>query len=273
MGRNYKVMNRNHLSLSEGRLAFDIQGTGPLVVCVPGMGELRQSFRYLVPLLVVAGLRVATLDLRGHGDSDATFSAYDDVALASDILALVDHFGEPAVVVGNSMGAGAAAIAAAEAPEKIRALALLGPFVRDGKMSVCSRLLLRVALTGPWAGAAFMLQYPKWFPGERPDDYEDHRLQIVASLARPAHRRAFTRTTRTSHAPAEQALPAVVCPSAIIMGRADIDWPDPAREAHWIAEQLGSSVTLLDGVGHYPQAQAPAETADAILDLVEQLND
>ncbi len=61
---------------------------------------------------------MVTLDIRGHGDSDATFSTYDDVALAGDMLALVEELGEPAYLVGNSMAAGAAVIAAAEAPAR-----------------------------------------------------------------------------------------------------------------------------------------------------------
>src|SRR5690348_8407919 len=98
-----------------GRIAYDVAGSGPLVVCVPGMGELRSAYRFTVPALTSAGLRVATLDLRGHGDSDATFTDYDDVAAASDVIALIESLtespGGPAVVIGNSMGAGAAAYA------------------------------------------------------------------------------------------------------------------------------------------------------------------
>ena len=80
----------HHLQRPEGRIAYEIAGEGPLVICLPAMGELRSSYRHLVPLLVAAGFRVANLDLRGHGDSDSTFGAYDDEALASDALALVD---------------------------------------------------------------------------------------------------------------------------------------------------------------------------------------
>ncbi len=76
-----------------GRIAYDVVGDGALVVCVPGMGELRSSYRYTVPALISAGLQVATMDLRGHGDSDATFDRYDDVALADDILALIAALG------------------------------------------------------------------------------------------------------------------------------------------------------------------------------------
>jgi pimeloyl-ACP methyl ester carboxylesterase len=74
------------LNRAEGRIAYDLVGEGPLVICAPGMGDIRQTFRYLVPALVAAGYRVATFDLRGHGDSDTTFTSYDDEAEASDIL-------------------------------------------------------------------------------------------------------------------------------------------------------------------------------------------
>ena len=68
----------HYLDRGEGRIAYDMTGTGPLVVAVPGMGDLRSTYRHLAPALVEAGFRVATMDLRGHGDSDATFSRYDD---------------------------------------------------------------------------------------------------------------------------------------------------------------------------------------------------
>src|SRR6476620_8436673 len=115
----------------EGRIAYDMVGTGPLVVCVPGMGELRTVYRRTAPALAAAGYRVVTMDLRGHGDSDATFTAYDDVAAGGDLLALLEQLGGPAVVIGNSMGAGAAAWAAAERPELVTGLVLVGAFVRN----------------------------------------------------------------------------------------------------------------------------------------------
>ena len=53
------------LDMPGGRLAYDLTGQGPLVVCVPGMGDIRATFRHLVPRLAQAGYRVATMDLRG----------------------------------------------------------------------------------------------------------------------------------------------------------------------------------------------------------------
>ena len=202
-------MNTSHSSLNrpEGRLAYDVTGSGPLVVCAPGMGELRSSYRHLVPLLVDRGFRVAVLDLRGHGDSDATFTAYDDVALASDLLALVDELGGPALLVGNSMGAGAAVIAAADRPDLVSGLALVGPFVRNPPGGALATLLFRLALTKPWGPSAFLSYYPRWTPGVRPAGYDEHAAAVRENLRRPGHWKAFVATTRTTHAPAEARLP------------------------------------------------------------------
>lgn len=256
------------LTRPEGRLAYDVVGSGPLVVCSPGMGELRSSYRHLVPLLVDRGFRVATLDLRGHGDSDATFSSYDDEALATDLVALVEELGGSAVLVGNSMGAGASVIAAAEHPELVRGLALVGPFVRNpgaGRLSgALTTALFRVAMTKPWGPAAFMAYYPKWTPGARPDDHDEHTAAVRENLRRPGHWKAFVRTTRTTHAPAEARLDQVRAPAVVVMGTDDVDWPDPAAEARWIGDRLGAEVVMAPGVGHYPQVQAPGLVADAV---------
>ena len=37
------------LDVPGGRLAYDVTGHGPLVVCVPGMGGMRATFRHLAP--------------------------------------------------------------------------------------------------------------------------------------------------------------------------------------------------------------------------------
>ena len=262
----------NQLQRPEGRLAYEVAGsTGPLTICVPAMGELRQSYRHLVPLLVELGFRVVTLDLRGHGDSDATFSAYDDVALASDLVALLDELGEPAFLVGNSMGAGAAVIAAADAPDQVLGLALLGPFVRNPPVGALGRLLFRALMTKPWGPSAFLAYYPQWLPGHKPADYAEHFARVRENLRRPGHWRAFAGTTRTTHAPAERRLPEVRAAAVVVMGAADVDWKDPAAEAAWVGEQLAAEVVLVPDVGHYPQAQVPAVVAGAIARLVDKV--
>ena len=67
-----------YLRRPEGRIGYDVAGAGSLVVLVPGMGDLRAGYRFLAPALRAAGYRVACTDLRGHGDSDTTFTSYGD---------------------------------------------------------------------------------------------------------------------------------------------------------------------------------------------------
>jgi pimeloyl-ACP methyl ester carboxylesterase len=252
-----------------GRVAYDVQGEGPLVVCLPGMGELRSAYRFTAPVLVDAGYRVATLDLRGHGDSDATFDSYDDVAAGTDALALVDELGgDCAVLVGNSMSAGAAVWAAAERPEAVSGLVLIGPFVRNVPMNPLLAAVFRVATSGPWARRVWTSYLSNLSPGRRPADFEEHRAAIAASLTVPGHARAFTATTRTSHAPAEARLDDVRTRTLVVMGELDPDFPDPNAEAQHVADRLGATVLMVPEAGHYPQAERPDVVGPALVDFL-----
>lgn len=249
-----------------GRIAYDVAGDGPLVVCIHGMGDLRSSYRFLAPALVEAGYRVVTMDLRGHGDSDATFAEYDDVAAGTDAVALVAEVGGgPAILVGNSMGAGAAAWAAAEAPDLVSALVLIGPFVRNPPSGRVAALLFRLALRRPWGATAWNAWYARLFPGRAPVDLAAHRERIRESLRRPGRWRAFVATTHTSHAPVEARLGEVRARTLVVMGDRDTDFGDPGAEAAFIAGRLHGAVVMVPGSGHYPHAEFPETVSPAIV--------
>jgi alpha-beta hydrolase superfamily lysophospholipase len=57
------------LGIEGGRIAYEVTGTGPLIVLSHGIGDHREAFRFLAPELVTAGFRVASADMRGHGES------------------------------------------------------------------------------------------------------------------------------------------------------------------------------------------------------------
>ena len=262
---NTPIKNTSYLTRPEGRIGYDVDGTGPLVVLVPGMGDLRGAYRFLAPALREAGYRVASTDLRGHGDSDNTFTTYGDVETAGDILALIEELGGQAVVVGNSMGAGAAALAAALAPERITGLVLVGPFVRNGEISAVQRLLLRLSMARPWAASAWKAYMPKLYAGRRPDDFAQYRDEVAASLRRPGYAKAFSLTTRTDHTPAQSRLGDVSAPTLVVMGELDPDFPSPRAEADWIAQTLHGEVVMVPEAGHYPQSQRPDVTTEAVV--------
>jgi pimeloyl-ACP methyl ester carboxylesterase len=255
----------SYLARPDGRVAYDVGGDGPLVVLVPGMGDLRATYRFVAPALREAGYRVAATDLRGQGDSDTTFPTYGDAETAADIVALVEELGGPAAIVGNSMGAAAAVIMAAERPELVNGLVLVGPFVRNARTNTMQRLLLRVAMAPLWAATAWKSYMPRLYAGRRPDDFEAYRDRVVASLRRPGYAKAFSRTTHTSHDPAEARLSDVSAPTLVLMGDWDPDFPDPKAEAAWIAEALQGKAVIVSEAGHYPQSQQPDVTATAVL--------
>jgi pimeloyl-ACP methyl ester carboxylesterase len=261
-----------YLDRPEGRTGYDVAGEGPLVVLVPGMGDLRAAYRFLAPALRDAGYRVASVDLRGHGDSDTTFTSYGDPETAGDIVALIEELGGPAVVIGNSMAAGAAALAAAERPELVQGLVLVGPFVRNAKISAIQRLMLRGAMARPWAAASWKMYLPKLYAGQTPADFDEYRDAVVASLRRPGYAKAFSLTTRTSHDPAEARLADVTAPTLVVMGERDPDFPSPNAEADWIGETLHAEVVMVPEAGHYPQSQQPELTTGAILRFLERVS-
>jgi pimeloyl-ACP methyl ester carboxylesterase len=262
-----------YLARPEGRIAYDLAGTGPLVVLLPGMGDLRAGYRFLAPALEEAGYRVATTDLRGHGDSDASFTSYGDVESAGDVTALIEELGGPAVVVGNSMGAGSAVLVAAKHPELVRGLVLIGPFVRNGKTSRIQLLLLRIAMAPLWAAAAWRSYMPRLYAGERPADFDAYRAEVVASIRRPGYARAFSLTTHTNHEAAEAHLAQISTPALVVMGEKDPDFPDPKKEADWIAGALHGEAVMVPEAGHYPQSQRPDISTDAVLHFLKSLDD
>jgi pimeloyl-ACP methyl ester carboxylesterase len=233
------VQETSYLSRPEGRIGYDVAGDGSLVVLVPGMGDLRAGYRFQ--------------------------------EAAGDVIALIEVLGGPAVVVGNSMGAGSAVLAAARRPGLVCGLVLVGPFVRNGKTSAMQRLLLRAAMAPPWAAISWKSYLPKLYAGQRPADFGEYRDQVIASMRRPGYAKAFSRTTRTSHDPAEARLADVAAPALVVMGEQDPDFPDPRAEADWIARALRAQVVMVPQAGHYPQSQQPDMTAGAVLRFLESV--
>ena len=261
-----------YLDRPEGRVAYEVRGEGPLVVCLPGMGDVRFSYRVLADRLAAAGYRVAAMDLRGHGDSDTTFTRYDDVAAGEDALALIEHLsgttGGPATIVGNSMGAGAAVWAAAERRDLVGGLVLAGPFVRDLPASAVQKAMLALALRRPWGAAAWLAYWKTLYPTAKPADLADHRARIAASLRRAGGWAAFKATTGTTHEPAHARLGEVHVPTLAVMGTKDPDFRDPAAEARFVAEATRGEVLLVEGAGHYPHAELPDQVVPAVLALL-----
>src|SRR5919198_434540 len=121
-----------------------------------------EVFRRIVVAPVVVGLVIGLL-----GPTAST-------ALAPGLNA------GPARLVGQSMAAGAVAWAAAEAPDHVESLVLIGPFVRDvpptswlqGALmdGAVNAMLLR-----PWGAMAWSAYYDSLYPTAKPADMPAYR--------------------------------------------------------------------------------------------------
>ncbi|MBF6226876.1 alpha/beta hydrolase [Nocardia abscessus] len=100
---------------------------GPLVVFLHGGGQTRHSWKQTGARLGASGMRVVTVDARGHGDSAwAPDRDYRRETMVDDLLLVLEQLGAPAVVVGASMG-GVTGLLATARPggEAISALVLV----------------------------------------------------------------------------------------------------------------------------------------------------
>ncbi|MFI0897338.1 alpha/beta fold hydrolase [Streptomyces sp. NPDC020983] len=100
---------------------------GVPTVLVHGWLGTSDSWIHLLPALR-RRCRTVTVDLRGHGASQAPDSRYDAAEFAGDLARVLARLAPgPAVVLGHSMGASLASLLAVGHPELVAALVLVDP--------------------------------------------------------------------------------------------------------------------------------------------------
>jgi pimeloyl-ACP methyl ester carboxylesterase len=108
-------------------LRYFEQGAGAPMVLLHGLTSRKENWAPLLPELS-AHWHIYAPDLRGHGTSDrAPDDHYANADYARDIVAFLKFIGEPAVVMGHSLGAMTAIVAAADYSEHMRGVILGDP--------------------------------------------------------------------------------------------------------------------------------------------------
>lgn len=264
-------MNTKYLKLENGRIAYDDQGEGPLVLCVPSMGDVRGEYRFLIPQLVSAGYRVVSMDVRGMGESSTEWNDFSVAAIGKDILALIKELDAgPAVIVGTSMAAGAAVWAAVEQSNLIRGMILVGPFVRgDGNQFL--ETLFSIMFARPWGASMWTRYYSSLYPSTKPSDFAQYSAALKANLKERGRLEGLMHMLRASKRASEERIDSITQPTLVIMGSKDPDFKNPEAEAKWVAEHLNTTYKMVEKAGHYPHAEMPERVGPLIVNFIQSL--
>lgn len=276
-----------YLTRDGGQIAYDVAGSGPLVVLSHGIGDRRQAFRHLAPLLIEAGYRVAAVDLRGHGESSMNWTSHDGseaisrTDVAGDLLALIKHLGGPAVIIGHSISGGAATIAAAQDPESVSGVIELNPFTKTQGLPIGAlftvpryrRGMTRLLGTMIFKSQSLWFKYLDVAYPIKPADYDEYMTGLAAKLSEPGRFANFMKTSKSTPADAEAHLPKLTRPALIIMGTEDPDFADPKAEGDAIVALMPAgigTVALAEGAGHYPHAEVPSRIAELAVPFLKE---
>jgi pimeloyl-ACP methyl ester carboxylesterase len=271
-----------HVSIHGHATAYRIEGSGPALLLLHGIAGSSRTWRDVIPRLSDRFTVIAP-DLMGHGQSDKPVGDYSLGAFASgarDLLEVLDI--ERATVVGQSFGGGVAMQLAYQHPERCERLVL----VDSGGLGREVNWMLRF-MTLP--GSEYLM--PVLFPGFV-RDWGDSLFRTInsrgirlgpisemwsayASLADAENRQAFSRTIRSVIGPGGQTVSAMdrlylasSMPTLIIWG--DRDDIIPVAHAHAAHEAIpGSELVIIEGVGHFPQIEAPEQFVEALVDFID----
>ena len=245
--------------------------SGDVVLLVHGYGGDRNSWLFLQEPLAAAGHRVYAVDLPGHGTSAKDVGDGSVDLLADAVLGVLDAVGsDRAHLVGHSLGGAVVLAAAARSPGRIASLTLFapagfGPSISAGYVRGFAAAQTRRELK-PLVGQLFADE--QLVTRQVVDDLLAYkRLDGVdAALAALAETLLDGDEQRIDSAAAVRALGEVV-PVTVVWGSADRIIP--AEQASSVAAVApGAAVRVIDGAGHMPHMERPAEAQAAVEETI-----
>jgi pimeloyl-ACP methyl ester carboxylesterase/predicted glycosyltransferase len=185
---------QGHTERDGVRVFYEVYGSGePTILLCPTWTLVHSRVWKMQIPYFARHHRVVVFDPRGNGNSDRpdTVEAYAESELAQDALDVLDATGtERAIVVGLSKGAQRALLLAADHPERVLGLVLLGPVfpVSWAPTSVATRVMARPRLAGRFMRKPLTTRgYAKFNGLHWREDYRDFVEWFAATAAGEAH--------------------------------------------------------------------------------------
>ena len=203
--------------------------------------------------------RVVTIDLRGHGESDAPLWHYSLDQAADDVRSLLDHLAiRQAVFVGLSMGGYILFALHRRYAERIRGMVLADTKAQaDTPEGKAGRFqMAQIAYQqGPAAIADLML--PKLLSAEtiqtRPEIVRRVRAMIEGNEISGIAGDLMAMEARPDSTPL---LEQIACPTQIIVG--ELDQATPPADARLMAERIpGSRLAVIPNAAHLANLEQP----------------
>ena len=239
-------------------------GAGPDLVLVPGTFSDRRTWLKVVGTLVTR-FRCLLFDPRGTGATPDPGRPFTPDDLVDDLLAVMGAAGvQRAHLVGHSLGAAVALLAAARYPARVDRSVLVGPAAgADPHLEAVLDLWEAMARSDlPDAALHLGLVLPAF--GR--EAFE----RLVPALVHDMGRHPLARETILRYVAcvrAQDVLPAarrVDAAVLVVAGEEDaLTGPPHARAVAGAVP--GSALELIPGCGHTPQVERPAELARAVV--------
>jgi pimeloyl-ACP methyl ester carboxylesterase len=235
-----------------------VRGAGPTVVMLSGMGRPPQDLEAFGIRIAEAGYRVAIAEYRGIGESKGPLTGITFHDLARDVAAVIDRLGgKPAAVIGHAFGNRIARTLAADRPELVTCVIMLGS---SGKVApspeIAAAIKVAQSMHLPRQAREAAVRLAWFGPGRDISGWLDERW------SQPFIEGALKAAEAT---PLSEFWTAGRAPVLIVQGLADVSAvPENGR---LLKEEVGDRATLVElaGIGHSLPVEAPDEVAAPVL--------
>lgn len=240
-------------------LAIEVEGEGPPVVCLHGLGG--DSNTWTPVMKALRGHRVLRIDLPGSGRSGA---ATDGLAIEHMVASVAAACRRLDVVsahfVGHSMGTIACQHLAVRHPALVKSLALFGPLACPPE---AARPNIRArAQKAREGGAAAMQEIADAIVQGATSASTKESLPVVVALVRESLMRqdaqGYARSCEALAAAQSASLEDIAVPTLLVTG--DEDGVAPPANVREMARRLPNArVEILQRCGHWTTFERPAE--------------